>query len=78
MEAGRPGQVVPGGVPVAVQAGRAAAAVPPAAAALRVAALLHGDVSEDAGTAAVVVPVHGAEAEAVLVDVFIGTADGVA
>lgn len=77
MEARRPTDVVARGVPVAVQTGRSASTVPPAAAALVRAAVVFGDVAEDTGGAAVVVLVHGAEAEAVLVDALVSATDGV-
>lgn len=77
VEARRPTDVVARGVPVAVQVGRSASTVPPAAAALMKAAVVFRDVAEDAGSAAVVVLVHGAEAEAVLVDALVSATDGV-
>lgn len=81
VQARSPADVVPGWVPVAVQAGRSAAAVPPATSSLREGALILGDVPEDAGVTAVVVPVVGAEAKAVLVNCrprLVGSTYGVA
>lgn len=77
VEARRPTDVVARGVPVAVQTGRAASTVPPAAAAFSKAAVVFSDVTEDARGAVVVVLVHGAEAEAVLVDALVSSTDGV-
>jgi len=68
--------MVPVGMPGSVQAGGAAAAVPPAAAFRKGARVLR-DVPEDARVAAVVVSVGGAEAEAVLVDAVVGAPDSV-
>lgn len=64
-------------MPVAVQGGGTAAAEPPASF-LEEHALRYGDVAEDARGASVVVAVDGAEAEAILVDSFVGASDGVA
>lgn len=64
-------------MPVSVQGGGTAAAEPPASA-FGESALHFGDVAEEARGASVVVVVDRAEAEAVLVDSFTATSDGVA
>ena len=62
-----PAQVLAPGVPLPVEGGGATSAEPPALL-LRPRAVVLRDVPEDAGVAAVVVPVHGAEPGTVLVD----------
>lgn len=64
-------------MPVAVQMGGAAAAVPPAATFRKSTVSFH-NVAKDARGAAVVVTVDGAEAVAILVNASIGATDGVA
>ena len=77
VEAGGPADVFAGGVPVSVQAGRATATVPPPSSSLREAARVLGDVSKNAGRAAVVVLVGCAEAKAILVNAGIFPTDGI-
>lgn len=71
-----PADVVTRGMPVAIQSGRATAAVPPAATFWK-ATLGLSNVSKDAWGAAIIVLVDGAEAVAILVDASIGTTDGI-
>lgn len=77
MQTWSPANVVSGGMPDTVQAGRTTATEPPASA-LWNTALHYNDIAEEARGAAIVVAVQGAEAKAVLVDSFVGTSDGIA
>lgn len=77
MEARGPAHIVVSRVPITVETGGATAAVPPAATPLRPAAVILRDIPENARGAAVIVPITGAEAVAVLVDAFIGPTDGI-
>lgn len=63
-------------MPVAIQTGRATAAVPPTATA-STGTFHFSDVTKDARGAAVIVTVTGAEAVAILVNAWIGTTDGI-
>lgn len=63
-------------MPIAVQTGGTTATEPPGSTFWK-AALHFNNVSKQARGAAVIVTVNGAEAEAVLVNAFVGTADGV-
>ena len=76
VEAWRPADVITCRMPVAVQTGRATAAVPPTAA-VWIGTFRFSDVTKDARGAAVIVAIGGAEAVAILVDALIGTTDGI-
>lgn len=64
-------------MPIAVETGWTTATEPPGTTFWK-AALHFSNVSKQARGTAVIVTVNGAEAEAVLVNAFVGTADGVA